>query len=113
METNRGAPTPPIAFAAGEVRDHLATVRVEVDDALRARLTATGARLADEPTIISEASRDWWPLAMTWALDNQVAGLAGVVVRPSSVDEVSPILRIRGADGKELPAAEAVKGGAS
>ena len=93
METNRGAPTPPIAFAAGEVRDHLATVRVEVDDALRARLTATGARLADEPTIISEASRDWWPLAMIWALDAQVASRAAAVVQPSTIGQVQAVVR--------------------
>ena len=30
----------------------------------------------------AEASRDWWPLAMTWALDGQVAGLAAAVARP-------------------------------
>ena len=29
-----------------------------------------------------EASRDWWPLAMTWALDDQVAAVAAAVVRP-------------------------------
>ena len=46
METNRGAPTPPIAFAgdAADVRDHLQPARVEVDDAAARRSSrATGA----------------------------------------------------------------------
>jgi hypothetical protein len=35
VHTNRGAPTPPIAFGSGKVGDRLKTKRVEVDDALR------------------------------------------------------------------------------
>ena len=42
----------------------------------------------------SEASRDWWPLAMIWALDDQVAARARVVVRPRSADEVAAVLRV-------------------
>jgi hypothetical protein len=47
VQTNRGAPTPPIAFGAGEIRDHLQTPRIEVDDATRAALRATGADVTD------------------------------------------------------------------
>src|SRR6187200_414094 len=70
MQTNRGAPTPPIAFGgdAAGVRD-----RVE------------GARV--------EASGDWWPLAMIWALDDQVTARAAAVVRPHSAGEVAAVLR--------------------
>jgi len=42
----------------------------------------------------SEASRDWWPLAMTWALEGQVPGLAAAVARPANHDEVAAVLRI-------------------
>ena len=87
METNRGAPTPPIAFAdgAGGATDRLDGRRVEVDDALQARLAATGADVSTRAAeIVTEASRDWWPLAMIWALDDQVAARAqSVVVRPA------------------------------
>ncbi len=76
MQTNRGAPTPPIAFGAGEIRDHLQTPRIEVDDATRAALRATGADVTDTSETVAEASRDWWPLAMIWALDAQVAARA-------------------------------------
>ena len=46
------------------------------------------------PAERAEASRDWWPLAMTWALDGQVAGRgrrrrAG----PTTADEVAAVLR--------------------
>ncbi len=86
METNRGAPTPPIAFAGGEIGDRLTGKRIEVDEALRSRLVATGAELIDTPDIVAEASRDWWPLAMIWALDGQVAARARRLscVRPTS-----------------------------
>jgi alkyldihydroxyacetonephosphate synthase len=95
METNRGAPTPPIAFAgdAAGVRDRLAPARVEVDDQLHEKLAATGADISTSPAEISEGSRDWWPLAMIWALDNQVATRASVIVRPHSTDEVAAVLR--------------------
>src|SRR6478736_5321636 len=96
MQTNRGAPTPPIAFAgdAGGITDRAGGGRVEVDDALRDRLAATGAEVGDAPAEISEASRDWWPLAMIWALDDRVTARASVVVRPRSADEVAAVLRL-------------------
>jgi len=95
MKTNRGAPTPPIAFpnGAAKVESRLTTPPVEVDGALEDQLASTGATLTRAPEVIGEASRDWWPLAMIWALDNQVAARAAVVVRPNAVDQVSAILR--------------------
>src|SRR5262249_36478115 len=43
---------------------------------------------------VGEASRDWWPLAMIWALDAQVAARAAAVARPASVDDVAAVLRV-------------------
>ena len=94
MQTNRGAPTPPIAFAAGDVTDHLRTRRVEVDDATCARLRATGADVIDTAATVAESSRDWWPLAMIWALDAQVAARASVVVKPHDTAQVQAVLRL-------------------
>jgi alkyldihydroxyacetonephosphate synthase len=95
METNRGAPTPPIAFAHGadSVGDRLTTARVEIDDALASRLEATGARVTRAADIVAEASRDWWPLAMIWALDDRVGARAGAVVTPSTIEQVTAVLR--------------------
>jgi alkyldihydroxyacetonephosphate synthase len=94
VQTNRGAPTPPIAFSASEVGDHLRVPRVDVDDAVRTRLAATGAEIVDSPEQLAEASRDWWPLAMIWALHAQVATRASIVVRPSNREQVRAIARI-------------------
>lgn len=89
------APTPPIALAGGAaaVTDRLATSRVAVPDALVERLGAVCPVDADAATL-GEAGRDWWPLAMTWALDGQVGGRAGLVARPTSAEQVAAVLRL-------------------
>src|SRR5581483_9858901 len=43
---------------------------------------------------VSEASRDWWPLVMVWALDGNVAARAAVVARPGSANQVADVLRV-------------------
>jgi alkyldihydroxyacetonephosphate synthase len=65
-----------------------------VSDGLREQLAAAGAEVSVAPAAIAEASRDWWPLAMIWALDDQVTARAAVVVRPHSTAEVSAVLRL-------------------
>ena len=90
-EVGPGAPTPPIALAGGPT-DHFAVAPTPVPDDLLARLRDVCAEVTVEEAARGEASRDWWPLAMTWAADGQVAGVAGAVARPSSVDEVPAVL---------------------
>ena len=46
----------------------------------------------DDP--VAEASRDWWPLALHWALAGQVPRLADVVVRPTTTDEVVRVVQV-------------------
>ena len=96
MHTNRGAPTPPIAFAGDSERvsGRINGAHVEVDATLRQQLAATGADVSTTASEITEASRDWWPLAMIWALDDQVAARASVIVRPHSPAEVAAVLRV-------------------
>jgi alkyldihydroxyacetonephosphate synthase len=103
LHTNRGAPTPPIAFAGdpSSVSDHLATKRVEVDDVALRRLRDACDDIVVAADVISEASRDWWPLAMIWALDNQVAARASVVARPTSAEEVAAV--IAACSGSRVP----------
>jgi len=100
-----GLPTPPIAFSGNGDADatsaRLDARHIEVPDAVVARIEATGARLALDMLTVREASRDWWPSAMIWALDNQVAALAHAVVTPSSVAQVCEVLRI--ADEARIP----------
>src|SRR5262245_52255295 len=90
-----GAPTPPIPLVdAGAATARLAATRVEVGDALVERLVATGATVTTEPATVAEASRDWWPVAMSWATEGQVAGLGAAVVRPSDADQVASVLAL-------------------
>jgi alkyldihydroxyacetonephosphate synthase len=89
-------PTPPIAFGgdADDVTARLDAAFVDVDEALLDRLRGACAQVTVEPAELAEASRDWWPLAMVWALDGQVAARAAAVARPTSTDEVAALLRI-------------------
>jgi alkyldihydroxyacetonephosphate synthase len=90
------APTPPIALAGGPAA---ATARtptrsVPVPDTIVERLTSACAAVSTDAAALGEASRDWWPLAMTWALEGQVGGLASVIARPSDAAEVASVLAI-------------------
>ncbi|HKA92508.1 MAG TPA: FAD-binding oxidoreductase [Acidimicrobiia bacterium] len=91
-----GQPTPPIAFGSPpeHVGAHLAAAAVPVDDALLGRLRSACADVTVDAATVADASRDWWPLAMIWALDAQVAARAAAVARPASVDEVAVVLRV-------------------
>ena len=97
-EARRGAPTPPIAFGAdargGTPTGRLATPRVEVPDVVLERLRGVCATVTTDPATLGEASRDWWPLGMVWALEDQVPALAAVLVGPSSVAEVADVLAV-------------------
>ena len=68
--------------------------QVPVPDEVIERLRGVCASVSTDAAERAEASRDWWPLAMTWALDNEVGGLAGVVVAPGSAQEVAEVLAV-------------------
>jgi len=62
------------------------------DQVLR-RLAAACPLDQAEPAIV-EAGRDWWPMALHWALLGQVPALPAVVARPTSTAEVAEVVRI-------------------
>jgi alkyldihydroxyacetonephosphate synthase len=66
---------------------------VEVDDWVIDRLSGV-APVVTEPAALADASRDWWPLAMTWATVGQAPALASVIVRPAAAEQVAEVLRI-------------------
>jgi alkyldihydroxyacetonephosphate synthase len=68
-------------------------VAVTVDDPVLARLDAVCPTEVD-PTACAEASRDWWPLAMHWALDGTVPAIASVIARPTDGAQVGEVLAI-------------------
>ena len=49
----------------------------------------------------AEASRDWWPLALHWALDGSVPRRAAVIARPSSTAQVADVLAV--CNGARVP----------
>ncbi|HEY4376146.1 MAG TPA: FAD-binding oxidoreductase, partial [Acidimicrobiales bacterium] len=90
-----GAPTTPIAFGTdGPVRPRLGATRISVPDAVTSRLRDACPDVVTDAAVVAESSRDWWPIAMVWALDNQVAGLADAVCRPTDADQVAAVLAI-------------------
>lgn len=91
-----GTPTPPIAIDAESknVTGHLGATRVEISATHLEALIATGAQVTTAQGELVEASRDWWPLAMIWALDGEVGALACVVVRPADAHQVAAVLKV-------------------
>jgi alkyldihydroxyacetonephosphate synthase len=97
-----GAPTPPIALRDGGAA---ATARLDgrfvaVPDAVVDRLAAICPTVT-EGDAVGEASRDWWPQAMIWALDGQVAAKAAAVASPTSAEQVAAVLAV--CDEARLP----------
>lgn len=83
------APTPPIELTG--TGDRFAGSGVTVGPELLAALSAT-CEVVDEPTAVAEASRDWWPLSLRWALDGSVPRRAGAVCRPTSTEQVATVV---------------------
>jgi alkyldihydroxyacetonephosphate synthase len=93
-------PVPPIALERvdGAPRSHIDARRVTVGDATLGRLRDACADVTTNVADVGDASRDWWPLAMQWALEGEVPGLASVIARPRSADEVAAVLAVCNAD---------------
>src|SRR3954469_15366527 len=92
--SDSGAPTTPIEFGAhaGDVGERLGGIRVPVAADLLRTLEATGAEVLVAPDATAEASRDWWPLAMIWAVDGTTPARAAAVVRPADGAQVAAVL---------------------
>jgi alkyldihydroxyacetonephosphate synthase len=87
-------PTPvtPIDAGAGGVTERIAGPRVPVDDALMTRLASVCAEVTVEEPARAEAGRDWWPLAIRWAMRGAVPALPAVVARPRDASQVAAVL---------------------
>ena len=89
------SPTPPIELLGTASR--LTNQVVEVpEEAILALASICETIEADGRGVeaVAEASRDWWPLALHWALAGQVPQLAEVVVRPTTTDQVARVLQV-------------------
>ncbi len=92
-------PLPVAAEAPAGGRAHLrgGTPRPLPEDVL-GRLAAACPLDRTEPAAV-EAGRDWWPLALHWALHGQVPALPAVVARPATTAQVASVLAICDAAG--------------
>jgi len=88
------APTPvtPIDAAAPDVEDRLGAETIEVPPAVLERIAASGATVLTDDGARAEAGRDWWPLAIGWAVEGAVPQRPAVVVRPDSTTQVAEVL---------------------
>ena len=70
--------------------------RTGVEPALLAALDAACGTSTD-PADLAEHGRDWWPLALHWALAGEVPNLPAVVVRPRTTAQVARVAAACGA----------------
>ena len=87
-------PTPPIELngSAAHLEGTQTSVSGSIAEALAAICPVTVE--SDSPQEVAELSRDWWPLALHWALHGKVGSLAAVVAHPRSTQEISELLAI-------------------
>jgi alkyldihydroxyacetonephosphate synthase len=92
--TRRGAPTPPIDFDVPEasVRPRFEASAVAVDDRVIDKLKDVCDRVEVDAGARTESGRDWWPLAISWAMGGEVPARPAAVAMPSSASEVAAVL---------------------
>jgi len=94
--TDSGAPTPPIALDTdpAAIAGRVTAARVELDDAVLARLSSACSEVRVDDGSVVEASRDWWPLATVWSREGKVPQRAAAVARPADAAEVAGVLGV-------------------
>lgn len=85
-------PVPPITIEGAPTRHDLAP-QADAPSGFVERLASVCATTDDLATL-AESGRDWWPLAMQWALEGRVPGLPVAVTSPASAAEVADVLRL-------------------
>ena len=87
-----------------EIADRFGGAAVAVSDSVLDRLAEAAPTTTDVTTTV-EAGRDWWPLAMHWALAGEVPRRAAAVCRPIDAEQVAAVVRICGEERIPLTAA--------
>jgi alkyldihydroxyacetonephosphate synthase len=83
-------PTPPITIEGGPDLQALAD-QADAPSGFVERL-GTVCEVIDADT--AEWGRDWWPLAMQWALKGRVPGMPLAVAKPATTADVADVLRL-------------------
>lgn len=101
------APTPPIAFSTepGSLRARFGAVAVDVPASLIDQLRGVCSSVSVDEVVRAEAGRDWWPLALRWALAGEVPARPAVVATPASTPEVAGVLALCAEAGVPVTAA--------
>ncbi len=86
--------TPPIEFGAPveKLTQRLSTAEAVTDDVL-AELSSI-CRSSRDATELAEHARDWWPLAMHWALAGSVPAFPAIVMHPTMTNDVARIAAV-------------------
>ncbi|MGO9344599.1 MAG: FAD-binding oxidoreductase [Acidimicrobiales bacterium] len=87
-------PTPvtPVDAEPSSVTDRLAGPNVCVDDALLGRLRDCCEEVSTDDEHLTEAGRDWWPIAIRWATRGEVPHRPGAIARPTSTQQVAAVV---------------------
>ncbi len=87
-------PTPvtPIDAPAADVTERIVGPRVPVGEPLLERLRGACAQVTVDDGQRAEAGRDWWPLAVRWAMRGTVPARPAVVARPGDTEQVAAVL---------------------
>lgn len=85
---------PPVGTSGVLPAERLVAPRVPVPGPVQRRLAEVCDRVDLTPEDRAQAGRDWWPLAVRWAVQGVVPALPDVVVRPRTVEEVAGVLAV-------------------
>ncbi len=90
-------PDPPVEFSVGyeDLKQRLnINKNVIIPQEFYDRLSDLGIRFDIKLQALAEHSRDWWPLSLQWAQKAMVPTFPGVVIYPTSTNEISKILKL-------------------
>ena len=85
------SPRDPIEFAGQPIEAQRSVA--DLSPAVVAELAA-GCPTTDSPTDTLRHSRDWWPLAMHWAIAGKTWSIPGAVCTPSTTDEAVHVVNV-------------------
>jgi len=90
--TTSPTPVTPIDAPAADVAERIAGTRVPVPEHLLERLRGVCAQVTLDDGARAESGRDWWPLAVRWAMRGAVPARPAVVARPGDAAQVAAVL---------------------
>lgn len=86
------------------VSSHFTHERVQLTPAQVSQLSSICPTDVDW-TAVADASRDWWPLSMHWALEGSVPMVASALCRPNTTQQIAAVLALCSAHGIPVTAA--------